>query len=63
MAAAGRPRPIKLVSPPNAANGGVKARRATANRLREVVPALPPLRGLDEGLRATLDWYRDALRR
>lgn len=63
MAAAGRPRPIKLISPPTAANGGVKARRATANHLREVVPALPPLRGLDEGLRATLDWYRDALRR
>jgi nucleoside-diphosphate-sugar epimerase len=63
MQAAGRPRPIKLVSPPAAANRGVKTRRATGDRLREVIPALPPFRGLDEGLRLTLDWYRDALRR
>ena len=62
MAAAGRPRPIKLTSP-SAANRGVKARRATAERLREVIPTVPPFRGLDEGLAATLDWYRDALRR
>jgi nucleoside-diphosphate-sugar epimerase len=63
MAAAGRPRPVKLVSPPAAANRGVKTRRATAGRLREVIPTLPPFRGLDEGLAATMDWYRDALRR
>jgi len=63
MAAAGRPRPIKLTSPSAAANRGVKARRATAERLREVIPTLPPFRGLDEGLALTLDWYRDALRR
>jgi nucleoside-diphosphate-sugar epimerase len=63
MEAAGRLRPVRLVSPPPDGARGVKTRRATAARLREVIPALPPFRNLDEGLALTMDWYRDALRR
>ena len=63
MEAAGELRPVRLVSPPPDGNRGVKTRRATASRLREIIPALPPFRGLDEGLGATIDWYRDALPR
>jgi len=63
MRAAGRQRPIKLTSPPAAGNRGVKVRRATAAKLRQLLPGLPPFRGLDDGMAATLAWYRDALRR
>lgn len=62
MRAAGSTRPIKTNPPPPGANAGVKVRRATAVRLREVMPDLPPFRSLDEGMRLTIDWYRDALR-
>lgn len=63
MRAAGTERPIRLTSPPPAGNPGVKVRRATAARLRELLPSLPPLRTLEEGMAATLPWYRDALGR
>jgi nucleoside-diphosphate-sugar epimerase len=62
MRAAGRERPIRTNPPPPGANAGVKVRRATAARLREVIPGLPPFRGMEEGLRPTVDWYRDVLR-
>ncbi|NKC33378.1 NAD(P)-dependent oxidoreductase [Roseomonas sp. BU-1] len=62
MRAAGRQRPIKLTSPPAAGNRGVKVRRATAAKLRQLLPGLAPFRGLDDGMAATLAWYRDALR-
>jgi nucleoside-diphosphate-sugar epimerase len=39
----------------------VKVRRATAARLRALLPGLPPLRSLEEGMAATLPWYREAL--
>ena len=61
MRAAGRERPIRLTSPPVAGNPAVKVRRATAARLRTLLPSLPPLRTLEEGMAATLPWYRDAL--
>jgi nucleoside-diphosphate-sugar epimerase len=63
MEAAGRLRPVRLVSPPPDGARGVKTRRATGARLREVIPSLPPFRSTDQGLEATIDWYRDALRR
>lgn len=63
MRAAGRERPIRLTSPPAAAGQGVKIRRATGARLRALLPGLPPLRSLEEGMAATLPWYRDALGR
>ena len=62
MAAAGRVRPIKLVSPPPAGNPGVLVRRSTAARLRELLPALPAPRTLEQGMAETLAWYRNALR-
>lgn len=62
MRAAGRERPVKTNPPPPGANAGVKVRRATAQRLRQVMPALPAFRSLDDGMRLTMDWYRDALR-
>lgn len=63
MRAAGRERPIRLTLAPAAAGQGVKVRRATGARLRALLPSLPPLRGLEEGMAATLPWYRDALGR
>lgn len=63
MRAAGTERPIRLTSPPATAGQGVKVRRATAARLRELLPGLAPLRTLEEGMAATLPWYRDALGR
>lgn len=60
--ASGRDRTVEIVPPPPGANAGVKVRRATAARLREVLPDLPQFRSLEEGMRLTLDWYRDALR-
>lgn len=62
MAAAGRVRPIKLVSPPPAGNPGVLVRRSTAHRLRELLPGLPGFQSLESGMEKTLAWYRDALR-
>jgi nucleoside-diphosphate-sugar epimerase len=62
MRAAGKPRPVKTNPPPPGANAGVKVRRATAQKLREVMPNLAPFRSLDDGLALTMDWYRDALR-
>ena len=62
MRAACRPRPVRTNPPPPGANAGVKLRRATAARLRQVMPGLAPFRSLDEGMRLTMDWYRDALR-
>lgn len=58
VAIAGRPREIRAIARPP----GVKVRRATAVRLRELMPSLPPFRSLEAGLRLTMDWYRDALR-
>lgn len=63
MAASGRMRPIKLVSPPPAGNPGVLVRRSTGARLRELLPALPEFHTLEAGMQKTLAWYRDALRR
>jgi nucleoside-diphosphate-sugar epimerase len=63
MRAAGKQRPIKLTSPPAAGNRGVKVRRATATKLRELLPNLAAFRSLDAGMQQTLAWYRDALRR
>jgi nucleoside-diphosphate-sugar epimerase len=63
MRAAGRERPIRVTSPPAAAGQGVKVRRATGARLRELLPSLAPLRSLEDGMAATLPWYRDALGR
>jgi nucleoside-diphosphate-sugar epimerase len=62
MAASGRMRPIKLVSPPPAGNPGVLVRRSTAARLRDLLPALPPFHTLEAGMAKTLAWYHDALR-
>lgn len=62
MQAAGRPRPLRTNPPPPGANQGVKIRRATAVRLRQVLPELAPFRSLAEGMRLTTGWYRDALR-
>ena len=62
MRAAGKERPSKTNPPPPGANAGVKIRRATALRLREVMPDLPAFRSLDEGMRLTMEWYRAALR-
>lgn len=62
MRVAGRERPIRANPLPPGANAGVRRRHATAARLRELIPTLPPFRDLDEGLRLTMEWYRDALR-
>ncbi len=57
MEAAGKPRPLHTTPPAPGANSGVKIRRATAARLRDIVPGLAPFQSLDAGLRATMDWY------
>ncbi len=62
MRAAGKERPIKTNPPPPGANAGVKIRRATALRLREIMPDLPAFRSLDDGMRLTMEWYSAALR-
>ena len=41
----------------------MKVRRATATKLRELLPNLAAFRSLDAGMQQTLAWYRDALRR
>jgi nucleoside-diphosphate-sugar epimerase len=62
MRAAGRERPLRTSPPPTGANPGVRVRRATAVRLRELLPGLRAFRSLDDGMRETVAWYRDALR-
>lgn len=62
MRAAGRERPLRTNPPPPNANAGIKVRRATASRLRQVLPDLPPFRSVADGMQASIDWYRDALR-
>lgn len=61
MRAAGKERPVKTNPPPPGANSGVRMRRATATRLREIMPDLAPFRSLDDGMSATIAWYRNAL--
>ena len=61
MAAAGHERPLRIEAPPKAANAGVKIRRATAARLRRLLPELPAFRPLDQGMRETVAWYRHVL--
>jgi nucleoside-diphosphate-sugar epimerase len=63
MTAAGKPRRLRANPPPPSANAGVKVRRATALKLRTLLPDLPPFLALAVGMRATIDWYRDELRR
>lgn len=57
LAAAGRGRPIEVSQdlPP-----GVNIRRATGQRLREAFPEVT-LRPLEESLKETIAWYREAL--
>jgi len=62
MAASGRMRPIRLVSPPPAGNPGVLVRRSTAGRMRQLLPELSEFHTLEAGMKKTLAWYRDALR-
>jgi nucleoside-diphosphate-sugar epimerase len=52
----------KAIRVPGSAYPGVAARRASAAKLRRLFD-LPPFRSLDEGMRATVAWYRDALPR
>jgi nucleoside-diphosphate-sugar epimerase len=62
MRAAGQERPLRTNPPPAGANPSVRLRRATATRLRALLPGLPAFRSLDDGMRETVAWYRDALR-
>ncbi|MGF1475449.1 MAG: NAD-dependent epimerase/dehydratase family protein [Geminicoccaceae bacterium] len=62
MEATGRKRPLEHTSPPAGSGAGVNIRRATAERLRELLPDLPAFQGVEAGLRKSVDWYRDALR-
>jgi GDP-L-fucose synthase len=62
MQAAGGVRPIRTNKPPLGAGSGVKVRRATVRRLRELMPDLPDFLDLDAGMLETMRWYRDALR-
>jgi nucleoside-diphosphate-sugar epimerase len=62
MRAAGRERPLRTNPPPAGANPGVRVRRATATRLRELLPDLPAFRSPEDGLHETVAWYRYALR-
>ena len=62
MRAAGRERPLRTNPPPAGANPGVRVRRATAARVRALLPDLPAFRSLEDGMRETVAWYRDALR-
>ncbi len=62
MRAAGRERPVRVAPPPAGANPGVKVRRATAERLRSLLPKLPPFCDVDTGMQKTIAWYRHALR-
>ncbi len=62
MRVAGRERKLRTNPPPPGANPGVKLRRATAGRLRKLLPGLREFRSLDDGMGDTITWYRDALR-
>ena len=61
MRAAGHERPLR--TDPALGDGGsaVKIRHATATRMRRLLPELPDFRPLDDGMRETVAWYRDAL--
>jgi nucleoside-diphosphate-sugar epimerase len=61
MRAAGRERPLHTGPPPTGGNPGVRLRRATAARLHALLPGLPAFRPLEDGMRETVAWYRDAL--
>jgi nucleoside-diphosphate-sugar epimerase len=61
MRAAGRERPLRTDPPPGNRDTAVKIRRATAARLRNLLPELPDFRPLDEGMRETVAWYRNVL--
>ncbi len=60
MRAAGRERPLRREPPRGGRDGAVKIRRATAARLRQLLPELPPFRPLDAGMRETVAWYGHA---
>ncbi len=62
MRAAGHERDLLTTPPPPGGYPGVKLRRPTAARLRRLLPDLPAFHSLDDGMRATVAWYRDALR-
>ena len=62
MLAAGRERPLRSSPSPVGTSLDVKLRRTTAARLRKLLPGLPPFRSLEDGMRETIPWYRDALR-
>jgi nucleoside-diphosphate-sugar epimerase len=61
MRAARRVRPLSIGAPVSGA-AGVKVRRATSERLRQVIPTVPPFRSLADGVATTMAWYRNALR-
>jgi len=61
MAAADRLRPLRTQPPPAGGYPGVKIRRATAARIRRLLPELAPFRPVAAGMRDTVAWYRDAL--
>ena len=61
MRAAERERPLRTRTPPPGANAGVKIRRATAARLRRLLPGLAPFRPIAQGMRETVSWYRDGI--
>ena len=50
----------KTITVSGGADPGVAVRRASAEKLRRLFD-LPPFRSLDQGMRATVAWYRDAL--
>jgi nucleoside-diphosphate-sugar epimerase len=62
MRSAGRERELLTSPPPPGGYPGVKIRRATAARLRGLLPGLPAFRSLEDGMRETVAWYRDAIR-
>lgn len=53
---------IKTIAVSGDAHRGVAVRRASAAKLRRLFDP-PPFRSLEEGMRLTVDWYRDALGR
>lgn len=62
MRAAGAERPIRLTPAPAGGGQDVRRRCPTGERLRRMLPELAPFRRLDDGLRPTVAWYRDAIR-
>jgi len=61
MRAAGRERPLRTDPALGDRGSAVKIRRATATRLRRLLPELPDFLPLEAGMRETVAWYRDAL--